>query len=816
MANVVSQPISPSPLSISLKDFTRIPNSLDPETNTYKIPRLNYITHAGDGTGRLYTNDQRGKMYIISPEGKLLGTFLDLSKRVGPKFEVDHATKGFTYFTFHPEYASNGLFYTIHSEATSGNATFPFSGEIFNYGFNPDLKPTHDDVLLEWRDNNPADNIFQGRNREVLRIEQPYIGHNTGQIGFNPTAIPHSPDYGNLYIALGDGGQGISRSGVYTAQDLSTPLGKVLRINPQGNNGRNSQYGIPEDNPFAKHPRHLPEIWAYGFRNPHRFSWDLTNGNLLLTDIGHESVEEVNLILPRRNYGWQEREGNYQTNPRGSFFESVVKKYPSKKPDRFTYPVAWYDHDAPGAAIAGGYVYQGSAIPYLQNQYVFADFSGDSRWFITPASSLVLGRQASVSELRILRGGRQISFLDILDNTRSDVRFGLGEDQEIYVTNKRDGIIRKLVPSQEYLSRKPRLIVPDFSIIEGNRLGYPVTLVGQVSEPVVFKYTMIEGSADANGDFPRRQGRVSFTPHQQEYQTKYINLGTKSDSLVEADETFFLQWQSNEDVISPKKSKVNILNDDHRLSFRNSFTIEEGETLEIPYKLLGSLNEGIRVTYNWRSGSAKEFEDVRIIGSQTIFYPSRKRTNSGTITIKSIQDRDVELEEFFWLEVQASTSTRTVTKRERIKVTILDDERPDISIEDLQVTESDRNQRVLLNLSLSHPSRKRVTLNYKTIQGTARANRDYLSRNGTITFAPDTTKATLPLVIKGDKIPEVEENFQVRLFSPENALIDKRVAEITIVDDDYALGNSLVTSQPRENPDMLMGKHLHIPFPDFS
>jgi glucose/arabinose dehydrogenase len=693
MANVIKQPINASNLSVSLRNFATIPNSFDETTRTLKPPRLNYITNAGDGTGRLYVNDQRGKMYVLSPQGRLLGTFLDLKSRLGSKFDVNDNEKGFTYFTFHPEYKTNGLFYTIHSELPVGNATFPYNREIQDYPFY-DRSPyngrsNHYDVLTEWQDNNPADNVFNGTSREILKIEQPGIGHNTGQIGFNPTAKPGSPDYGNLYIAVGDGGwetfiETATLNVIQTSQDLSSPLGKVLRINPGGNNGRNRQYGIPRDNPTDLRNRNrnaLPEIYSYGHRNPHRFSWDLNTGKMLLAEINHESIDEVNLILPGKNYGWSQREGYYQPYPSNRFLdqpnrflEQPIRSFPPNNPDGFTYPVVQYDHDYPGVAIAGGYVYQGTEIPYLKDQYVFADFSSDSRWFVSPSAQMVSGRQAPVERLRIVQNNREVSFLDILGKPRSDVRFGTDENNEIYVTNKQDGIIRKVVPSAEYLNRNPHILVQNFQIEEGNTVRYPITLVGAIQSPVIVSYRTTSNSGQVIQDFPNLQGTVTFTPSPQNQQTKYINIATRYDNSVEANENFWLNWQTTPRIPITAQTQVTIRNNDHEVVVGGALTVEEGGTFTIPLNLLGGVNEIIEIKYTLRSGTAQINDDliVRRNTGSVIFDPRPNQTAPQPIVLRTRQDNLVESNEFFWLDL-SSQQTRI---NKTVRLTITNDDLP--------------------------------------------------------------------------------------------------------------------------------------------
>ncbi|MEH2459696.1 SMP-30/gluconolactonase/LRE family protein [Nostoc sp.] len=312
-------------------------------------------------------------------------------------------------------------------------------------------------MIREWKSADPAANTFSGTFREILRIEQPYPDHNIGQLGFNPNAKPKDIDYGLLYIAVADGGSDgfpVSHTDpLKNGQDLTTPLGKILRIDPLGKNSFNGKYGIPKDNPFVldRNPKKLREIWAYGLRNPHRFSWDTGGeGKMLIADIGQAMIEEVNLGIKGANYGWGKREGTWVIEKNN---ENVLFALPKNDAEYgYTYPVAQYAHHKPAnwsgnyaVAIAGGYVYRGKAIPELVGQYVFADFANDGRFFIVPVDELVNGKQAKTKELRFFDSKREASFLEIIGSERSDVRFGVDEEGEIYLTTKSDGKVRKLV-----------------------------------------------------------------------------------------------------------------------------------------------------------------------------------------------------------------------------------------------------------------------------------------------------------------------------------------------------------------------------------
>jgi glucose/arabinose dehydrogenase len=464
--NPIPELIEKSKLSVGLEEVVKIPDSgSDKDEN--KAARLNLLIAPGDGSGRLFVNDMRGKLYVIVDCTATV--YMDVKSLVGKGFHDQSGQQGFSYWVFHPEFAKNGIFYTVTSEnKDTGMPDFPATQPIFN-NKGKRIASSHHDVIREWKATNPSANTFSGTMREILRIEEPYPDHNTGQLAFNPNAKPGDADYGMLYIAVADGGSdGFPVSDtdpLDNGQNLGTPLGKILRIKPLGNNSTNGKYGIPGDNPFVDDgdPKTLGEIWAYGLRNPHRFSWDTGgDGKMLIIDTGQAFIEEVNLGLKGANYGWGEREGTWVIDENN---ENVIYELPDNDRDfNYTYPVAQYDHDIPpgvtefyGIAIAGGFVYRGIGIPELVGQYIFADFGSDGRFFHVPVDELVEGKQATIKELRLFEGKKERSFLEIVGKKRTDVRFGIDEAGELYVTSKQDGKVRKIVPSPESINSQSKI-----------------------------------------------------------------------------------------------------------------------------------------------------------------------------------------------------------------------------------------------------------------------------------------------------------------------------------------------------------------------
>ncbi|MEX0936229.1 MAG: PQQ-dependent sugar dehydrogenase [Pirellulales bacterium] len=326
----------------------------------------NYLTHAGDGTNRLFVVDQPGTIELIKDGQLTTEPFLDLSDRLVGISGFDE--RGLLGLAFHPDFANSsaggfGKLYTYTSEPISGDADFtvPISGS-FN----------HQSVIAEWQvDAANPDLVDMSTRREILRIDQPQSNHNGGMVAFGPD--------GNLHIALGDGGgsndNDAGHGTIGNGQDNTNVLGTLLRIDVDGTDSANGDYGIPGDNPFLGDTEVPDEIFAYGLRNPFRFSFDSQTGDLIVGDAGQNNIEEVDIVTAGGNFGWRLKEGSFAFDPSDGSVSDDLTGLPSGLID----PVLEYDHDE-GDAVIGGFVYRGDAIPQLQGKYVFGDFSQRLFW----------------------------------------------------------------------------------------------------------------------------------------------------------------------------------------------------------------------------------------------------------------------------------------------------------------------------------------------------------------------------------------------------------------------------------------------------
>ena len=293
-----------------------------------------FLTHAGDGSGRLFVVEQRGQIRVIA-DGKLQPEpFLEITSQVRAGGE-----RGLLGLAFHPEFADNGRLFV-------------------NYTRVPDAST----IVAEFR-LGPDGRAERASERVLLAIPQPYGNHNGGMIAFGPD--------GYLYVGMGDGGSGGDPRNY--AQNPEELLGKMLRIDVD----RGDPYGIPDDNPYVAGGGR-EEIYAIGLRNPWRFSFDRASGELWAGDVGQNAIEEVSVIERGGNYGWRLMEG---TRP----YE------PENGADGLIPPVVEYAHGGGRCSITGGYVYRGAAVPELAGTYVYGDYcSGEIFGLVDGAHTVLL------------------------------------------------------------------------------------------------------------------------------------------------------------------------------------------------------------------------------------------------------------------------------------------------------------------------------------------------------------------------------------------------------------------------------------------
>lgn len=314
------------------------------------------IQNSGDGTNRLFVLEQQGIISVFqnSSRTKEKQIFLDIRDRVNDR----GAEEGLLGLAFHPNFKNNGFFY-VNYTASSPRRTVIARYSVRQTTPNAALK---DSELI------------------IMQFSQPFSNHNGGQITFGPD--------GFLYIATGDGGSGGDPFG--NGQSLKTLLGKILRIDVDNpSEGRN--YGIPADNPFVGNDAGFQEeIYAYGLRNPWRFSFDPETQWLWAADVGQYHFEEVDIIGKGKNYGWNIMEGLHCFMPPSGCDTTGLEL-----------PIWEYNHDV-GASVTGGYVYRGSQVPELIGAYIYSDFISGRIWSLRyDGSSLPINTELLTTSLNI-------------------------------------------------------------------------------------------------------------------------------------------------------------------------------------------------------------------------------------------------------------------------------------------------------------------------------------------------------------------------------------------------------------------------------
>ncbi|MGB3848756.1 MAG: PQQ-dependent sugar dehydrogenase [Tunicatimonas sp.] len=432
LENVLTDPIPAkikhSGLALVLESVAQAP-ATRPEPPVARINKMDRLVDPSGGTAeRMFVHDLQGVLYEV--KNNRFQTYLNLREQQPNFIDKPGLGSGFGSFAFHPEFYDNSLLYTTHTE--------PAGTKLADYTFADSIEATLQWVVSEWKTDDPSATNFSGQPRELLRVDMVTGIHGMQELTFNPTAVPGSEDYGLLYLGIGDGGATL-HGHPELCQNLSRPWGTILRIDPRGNDSANGQYGISPNNPYAQDndEQMLGEIFAYGFRNPHRISWD-TGGEhaMLISGIGEKNAEELNLGRAGANYGWPQREGTFLIDERGN----ISLPYPLPPNDDelgFTYPVAQYDHDE-GNAISGGFVYRGEAVPALRGKYVFGDIV-TGRLFMVDADQLRLGQQADIQELGLQVNGQPTTLREVTGINRVDLRFGLGFGNELYLFTKSDG-----------------------------------------------------------------------------------------------------------------------------------------------------------------------------------------------------------------------------------------------------------------------------------------------------------------------------------------------------------------------------------------
>jgi glucose/arabinose dehydrogenase len=343
------------------------------------------MTHAGDGSGRLFIISQRGQILILKDGRVQEEPFLDIRDRMA-KLPKGYTEMGLLGLAFHPAYKENGRFFIYYSASSEKEES------------------DHRSIIAEYHVSQNDPNKAAKEERVLLTVEQPEPNHNGGQMAFGPD--------GFLYVGLGDGGgAGDQHGDIGNGQNVNNLLGSIIRLDTDSEEA----YEVPRDNPFVDKPYGKKEIYAYGLRNPWRFSFDRKTGKLFCADVGQNKYEEINIIEKGKNYGWRAMEGMHIYDE---------KLYGQGTSGEYIMPVSEYPHEE-GISVTGGYVYRGDQFKDMQGKYFFADWSGKLFY---------------LEQLTDLQWSRHKAVLKGKDTHETDFRinsFGEAEDGELYIVGQR-------------------------------------------------------------------------------------------------------------------------------------------------------------------------------------------------------------------------------------------------------------------------------------------------------------------------------------------------------------------------------------------
>ncbi|MEM7627697.1 MAG: PQQ-dependent sugar dehydrogenase [Planctomycetota bacterium] len=436
------------------------------------------------GINDLFATTQTGIIFRIAPDGNGGSTTTPwFNYNTAVNQSIGNALNGFVLedpngvhgglrsVAFHPEFATNGKFYTSAMvDRPSGSAA-----NGLNYLGNSTSGFDGESVLAEWTVNLETGFVDNTSYRELFRVQMPVFDHPIKQIAFNPYSAPGDEDYGLLYVTHGDGSVQSATAG--GGQNRDDALGKVLRVDPLQNGS--APYSTP-NNPFLDDPSTLDEVFTLGHRNPHHIGFgqdDQSNSYAIVAEPGRDNIEEVNVLQAGGDYGWSDREGTFVHNNNGGPFGNGyglgygVQNLPFNDAalNDYIYPAAQYDHDANpgqgfvGSAIGGGFVIDNGSDPELDGQYIFADFGSFNGYAMHASLDDLLGAhtqledgqlpsaltQAEISRLQLTLdddGDGNIDrvandFNSLFQESRNDVRFGRGPNGELFISSKRTGEI---------------------------------------------------------------------------------------------------------------------------------------------------------------------------------------------------------------------------------------------------------------------------------------------------------------------------------------------------------------------------------------
>ena len=554
-----------------------------------------WIANAGDGSGRLFLAVQGGQIRILDASGLRPTPFLDISALIASRSGEERAAR----CRVPPRLSRRTVFSRVLHEHTRKSHDRPFQGVGRPAVADPGSRTT------------------------ILTIPHPTIeNHNGGQLLFGPD--------GYLYIGTGDGGG--SGDPNENGQNLNTLLGKILRIDVNGG----GPYAIPPTNPFVGMPGRRPEIWAYGFRNPWRFTFDRSTGDLFIGDVGESQREEVDFQpagAGGRNYGWDDFEG--------TLFHEPVTPGTGCGATTCRQPILEYNHDSGDCSITGGYRYRGAHIPGLSGRYLHGDYCTGVIRMGTEGGPGVWTQSA------------------LLDTAHNIITFGEDESGELYVSGQSTGVFKIVSSGPTALS------VSDPQVTEGDgsstTLSYTVSLSATVAQTVTATFGTAPGTATAGADYTTASGTVAFTPGSF---ARTVPVSVLGDLLDENNETVLLNLSSPSGAtIADGQGIATILdNDPLPLLTVDDCSTPEGNAGTALCRFNAALNapsgRTVSVGYATQSGTATSGPDFAAASGTLTFVPG---AIADSIDVDVSGDSVVELNEEFTVALTSPTNVALVS-----------------------------------------------------------------------------------------------------------------------------------------------------------
>ncbi len=727
-----------SPAAVSAAPLQLVP------VGTFSQPI--FVTAPRTDTDRLFVVERAGRIQVLDAGVKHL--FLDLTGVVS----CCTGERGLASMAFAPDYETSGRFYVQYTaQDPVGAVTI---AEYQRSATDPDVAdPSSGRIVLAIPHDRDPD-------------------HNGGQLQFGPD--------GALYISVGDaGGAGGDPAGNGQNLTSSTPavvnnvnhhplLGKILRIDPRSG----SPYAVPAGNPF---PAPAREVYAYGLRNPWRFSFDRLKGDLVVADVGQDAYEEVDFAAaPARglgaNFGWNLFEGLH-TYPGGAL---VTPPFPAG----YAFPALEKSHWGDSVcSITGGYVVRDPALPELAGQYVYGDFCNQALRAVSLTGSGAQNDHAIGLDLAVVAAFGE-------DACARVYVVSLGGEVD-RISNGTPSSCTVPVPTFPAAST---VSVSDVRATEGDDGSAPasfvVSLSSASSDTVTVRHATTDGTATAPADYTSTSGQVTFAPGET---SKTVDVPVRGDRSDEGDETFSVDLSdATNATIGDGHGVGTIVDDDPAPAVSISGgSVIEGETGSSTLTYTATLDapsgKPVSVDFATADGSAHQPEDYTSRTGTLTFEPGETTQH---IDVPVAGDTRHEVDET--VAVDLSNPANASLGTAHALGTILDDDaQPALSIADASVTEGDSSTTELrLVVSLSAASGIPVSVQFATADGTAEAPADYTATSGTLTFAPGVTIRTVDVPVIGDTLDESDETFTLALAAPSGATLQDEAATGTIQDDD--------------------------------